>query len=187
MSNRPAIPAGITREILLESGHRCAVCGTPCPLERAHIIPWHKSREHKAEDLICLCANCHERADKEKWGEKTLREYKRRPWVLRQYRTDKSNMDVTGFKDAGEATLESFMEKAQATKLDVLNALYQAYKVEPGEKVNSEQIRKTLGLSREQMNDIILALRERGFIEAEFVDARALLRITADGVAVLKS
>jgi tetratricopeptide (TPR) repeat protein len=85
MSNRPAIPAEIVREILLESGQRCAVCGTPCPLERAHIIPWHKSREHKAEDLICLCANCHERADKENWGEKTLREHKRMPWVLRQY------------------------------------------------------------------------------------------------------
>jgi type I restriction enzyme R subunit len=40
---------------------------------------------HRAEDLICLCANCHERADKEKWGERTLREYKRRPWILRRY------------------------------------------------------------------------------------------------------
>jgi len=86
MSNRPAIPAELAREILLESGHRCAVCGTPCPVERAHVIPWHKSREHKAEDLICLCANCHERADRENWGEKTLREYKRMPWVLRQYK-----------------------------------------------------------------------------------------------------
>jgi hypothetical protein len=84
MSNRPPIPAEISRQVLIESGHRCAVCGAGCPLERAHIIPWHKSREHKAENLICLCANCHERADKEKWGEKTLREYKRRPWVLRR-------------------------------------------------------------------------------------------------------
>jgi len=83
MPDRPSIPAEVAREILLESGHRCAVCGTPCPLEQAHIIPWHKSREHKAEDLICLCANCHERADSEKWGEKMLREYKRMPWVLR--------------------------------------------------------------------------------------------------------
>jgi type I restriction enzyme R subunit len=84
MSNRPAIPAEIEREIFIESGHRCAVCGTPFPLERAHIIPFCRSREHRAEDLICLCANCHERADKEEWGEKTLREYKRRPWVMRQ-------------------------------------------------------------------------------------------------------
>lgn len=84
MAKRPAIPARITRQILIESGHRCAVCGLPCPLERAHIVPWHKSREHRAENLICLCASCHERADLEKWGEKTLREYKKKPWVLRQ-------------------------------------------------------------------------------------------------------
>ena len=84
MPNRPNIPAEIERQILIESGHRCAVCGASCPLERAHIVPWHKSKVHKAEDLICLCANCHERADQEKWGEKTLREYKCRPWVLRQ-------------------------------------------------------------------------------------------------------
>lgn len=88
MPDRPAIPKDITRQILVESGHRCAVCGANCPLERAHIIPWHKSKEHKVEDLICLCASCHERADLENWGEKTLREYKRRPWVLRQGQAD---------------------------------------------------------------------------------------------------
>src|ERR1700730_2195984 len=84
VTSRPAIPADIVRAILFESGHRCAVCGASCPLERAHIIPWHKSKVHKAQDLICLCASCHERADLEKWGEKALREYKKRPWVLRQ-------------------------------------------------------------------------------------------------------
>jgi hypothetical protein len=85
MPERPSIPAEIQRQILVESGHRCAVCGAGCPLERAHIIPWHRSKEHKAEDLICLCASCHERADQEGWGEKTLREYKQRPWVMRNY------------------------------------------------------------------------------------------------------
>jgi hypothetical protein len=83
--DRPAIPSETARKILIESGHRCAVCGAGCPLERAHIIPWHKSNEHRPEDLICLCANCHERADKEKWGERTLREYKNSPWVMRQF------------------------------------------------------------------------------------------------------
>ncbi len=83
MPNRPSIPADIAREILIESGHRCAVCGAGCPLERAHIVPWHKTKEHAAADLICLCASCHERADLENWGEKTLRRYKKRPWVVR--------------------------------------------------------------------------------------------------------
>ena len=83
MPDRPRIPADIERQILVESGHRCAVCGTPIPLERAHIIPWHQTKEHKLDDLVCLCANCHGRADKERWGEKTLRMYKERPWIFR--------------------------------------------------------------------------------------------------------
>ncbi len=81
---RPQIPAEISREVLIESGHRCAVCGVPCPLERAHIVPWRQCKEHTADNLICLCANCHQRADLEKWGVKVLQKYKVRPWVLRQ-------------------------------------------------------------------------------------------------------
>ncbi|MBN1491551.1 MAG: HNH endonuclease, partial [Phycisphaerae bacterium] len=84
MAKRPAIPAEIQRQVLTEAGHRCAVCGESCPLERAHIIPWHKSKQHRAEDLICLCANCHQRADTEGWGEKTLRRWKENPWALRR-------------------------------------------------------------------------------------------------------
>lgn len=89
MSNRPSIPAEVSRQVLIESGHRCAVCGDSCPLERAHIIPFCDSQDHALENLICLCANCHGRADKEHWGERTLREYKRRPWVNRKY-TDRA-------------------------------------------------------------------------------------------------
>jgi tetratricopeptide (TPR) repeat protein len=114
MYNRPAIPAEITREVLIESGHRCAVCGAGCPLERAHIIPWHKSREHKAEDLICLCANCHQRADLEKWGERTLREYKRKPWVQRQYENaDSMPEPTTNVVLTIEMELENFDGKNQ--------------------------------------------------------------------------
>jgi len=83
MVGRTSIPTEIEREILVECGHRCAVCGSPLSLELARIIHWHKSREHKAEDLICLCASCHEQADKENWGERTLKEYKQNPWVIR--------------------------------------------------------------------------------------------------------
>jgi hypothetical protein len=36
------------------------------------------------ENLICLCASCHQRADTEAWGEKALRQYKERPSVLRR-------------------------------------------------------------------------------------------------------
>lgn len=86
---RPAIGNGVARAVLTEAGHRCAVCGESCPIERAHIVPWHRSKRHQVEDLICLCANCHSRADNEKWGEATLRIYKANPWVVRA-RSDKN-------------------------------------------------------------------------------------------------
>jgi type I restriction enzyme R subunit len=82
MSKRPAIPIEIQREILFEARHHCAVCCEPTPLERAHIRPWSKSRDHSAANLIALCANCHTRADKEDWGAEYLKRYKQKPCVL---------------------------------------------------------------------------------------------------------
>ncbi|MBW4559546.1 MAG: HNH endonuclease [Mojavia pulchra JT2-VF2] len=112
--SRPAIPTDIKRKILIESGHRCAVCGEGCPLERAHIIPWHKSREHKAEDLIFLCANCHERADKEEWGEKALREYKQKPWVMRRFDKEQiTSESVTEIELIIKLKLSDFDERLQ--------------------------------------------------------------------------
>ena len=84
MPARPRVPSEVERQILTEAGYRCAVCGAETPLERAHIVPWHRTRGHRAEDMVCLCANCHERADKEKWGEETLRRFKETPWVMRR-------------------------------------------------------------------------------------------------------
>lgn len=82
MTTRPAIPVEVQREILFEARHRCAVCCEPTPLERAHIRPWSKSKDHSAVNLIALCANCHERADNEPWGEDYLRRYKKSPCAL---------------------------------------------------------------------------------------------------------
>ncbi len=114
MSGRPAIPADIKRQVLIESGHRCAVCGRFSPLELAHIIPWHKSKEHKAENLICLCANCHGQSHKGKWDEKTLREYKKRPYVIRQREKEdikpKPRISVTLWIDL---ELEEFNEETE--------------------------------------------------------------------------
>ena len=80
--SRPAIPIEIKREVLFEARHHCAVCCTPLPLEYAHIIPWSKSQDHSLENLIALCANCHERADNEKWGVSYLQRYKEAPCII---------------------------------------------------------------------------------------------------------
>jgi type I restriction enzyme R subunit len=72
----------IQREVLFEARHRCAVCCEPTPLERAHIRSWSKSKDHSAANLIALCANCHTRADHEKWGVEYLLRYKKKPCAL---------------------------------------------------------------------------------------------------------
>src|SRR5689334_16434666 len=80
---RPAIPVEVARRLLVECGHRCAVCGEAVALEKAHIEPWSESHDHSFENLIVLCATCHTRSHAEAWDANTLREYKRAPWVTR--------------------------------------------------------------------------------------------------------
>jgi type I restriction enzyme, R subunit len=80
---RPQVPADIQRRLMVECGHRCACCGEATSLEKAHIIPWSAKQDHKAENLVVLCAVCHQRSHDEKWDRKTLHEYKKRPWVAR--------------------------------------------------------------------------------------------------------
>lgn len=110
-ANRPSIPADIEREIFIEAGHRCAICGTSFPLERAHIVAWNKSKTHRKEDLICLCANCHEMADLGKWPEATLREYKKRPWVARYNKAEASPSPKTKITVSIDMEIENFDEK----------------------------------------------------------------------------
>ena len=78
MVNRPSIPAELKRQILVEAGHRCAIptCREPT-IEIAHIKPWTESKEHKYEELIALCPNCHTRADRGDIDRKALKIYKR--------------------------------------------------------------------------------------------------------------
>ncbi|HWA52194.1 MAG TPA: HNH endonuclease signature motif containing protein [Patescibacteria group bacterium] len=62
---RSSIPKELEREVLVEAGHRCAIptCQRT-PVEIAHIDPWFKVKEHRFENLIALCPNCHDRYDK---------------------------------------------------------------------------------------------------------------------------
>lgn len=75
------------------------------------------------------------------------------------------------------------MEK---TKTDVLNILYQTHRKTPGEWVNAEHIRKALDIKQEDLHDFIIVLNEKSFIETNFLDNNALLKITAKGIAILK-
>jgi hypothetical protein len=74
---RPDIPAGIKRKVLVEAGHRCAI--PTCryiEVEIHHIVPWNQVQRHEYENLIALCANCHNRADRGEIDRRSLYIYK---------------------------------------------------------------------------------------------------------------
>lgn len=76
-AERPKVPADIKRRVLVEAGHRCAI--PTCryiEVEIHHIVPWAKCQAHEYENLIALCPNCHNRADRNEIDRKALRLYK---------------------------------------------------------------------------------------------------------------
>lgn len=75
--SRPAIPRPLVRQVKLEAGHRCAIptCRM-ATIEIAHIEPWSKVQEHKFENLIALCPNCHTRFDNGEIDRKSMLQYK---------------------------------------------------------------------------------------------------------------
>lgn len=101
----------------MESRHRCAVCGAESSLEIAHIIPWSKVKEHKAENLICVCANCHTRYDKGEWDRKTMFAYKANPWAYKQRNSSSSvselhltlNIDLKTFDQSQRENLRDIL------------------------------------------------------------------------------
>jgi hypothetical protein len=67
MTNRPSIPTGLERDVKIEAGHRCAIPTCRCTtVEIAHIVPWNEIKEHKFDNLIALCPNCHALYDRDK-------------------------------------------------------------------------------------------------------------------------
>ena len=81
--SRPAIPAELKRKVLVEAGHRCAIPACRhIKTEIHHIIPWKTCKEHKYANLIALCPNCHDRADKGEIDRKSLRSYKAKLRVI---------------------------------------------------------------------------------------------------------
>lgn len=105
-NSRPRIPADLKRTILVESGHRCAIATCRYPTtEIAHIEPWSKVREHKYENLIALCPNCHTRADqKNEIDKKSLRIYKEKIRFLSDKFT-KHEMNVLSYLSRKEKVI----------------------------------------------------------------------------------
>ncbi|MFF5109631.1 HNH endonuclease [Streptosporangium sp. NPDC000509] len=79
-NGRPAIPAQLKNDLLIEAGHRCAIpaCRAAEPLEFEHINDWAKVGRHEFHNMIVLCRNCHGRkgSGPGKIDRKALRQYK---------------------------------------------------------------------------------------------------------------
>ena len=106
----------------------------------------------------------------------------------RQAECDRLIGALGGASSPAASTATSLSQSSSpVTKTDVLNRLYQTFRQEGmDEWTSSAQICEELGISQDQLSDFILDLKIKGFLEAKFLGQRALLKITPDGVAILK-
>ncbi|MFH1028182.1 MAG: type I restriction endonuclease, partial [Pseudomonadota bacterium] len=146
MANRPSIPIEIRREVLYQARHCCAVCCEATPLERAHIIPWREGHDHSEANLIALCANCHERADNEKWGEAYLRRYKQNPCALAAHAMPPMSAEQKAMVDLIAAVEPDRMTESSRLRLVSMVAAYAGVafsdlKIVAVEQVGSSRIR----------------------------------------------
>jgi len=78
--SREAIPRELERALLMEAGYRCAIptCRVTGPLEIDHIDDYARVQEHRFENMIVLCRNCHGlKGDRRRQlDRKALRQYK---------------------------------------------------------------------------------------------------------------
>jgi HNH endonuclease len=83
-ASRPSVPAAIERALLEEAGYRCAVptCRATGPFDMEHIEDWAKVKEHKFENMILLCKNCHGRVTAREITKASVRAYKRNLAIL---------------------------------------------------------------------------------------------------------
>lgn len=77
---RRAILPSLKKQVLEESRHQCAICGSGAFLELAHIVPYAQGGGHTRENLMVLCPTCHMAVDSSRTPVEVLREI-RRDWV----------------------------------------------------------------------------------------------------------
>ncbi len=69
-------PAGVRRALLVEAGHRCAICQSHGPLEYHHILEWARVRHHDASHMLAACPTCHAKCGNGTIDPKSQRMYK---------------------------------------------------------------------------------------------------------------
>jgi type I restriction enzyme R subunit len=173
--------------LLLEVRHRCAADCEPVSLEKAHIIPWSKSKDHSPENLVVLCANCHTRSHAEKWTVAMLQHYKQQPCALQGNRMPPMSPEQKVLVDLIVAVPPDNMTETERLRLASIAAAYAgvqftALRVLSVTSANSSRVRLELPAS---VKDRLLAgFRERDPRLFEFfseLGPGALLRIEDAG------
>ena len=122
---RPRVPAATQRAVRVEAGHRCAIptCRQTSGLQIHHIRDWAKTADHSFENLILLCAVCHDRATRGEIDRKAMLAYK-------------SNLGLINgrYGDLERRVLERFVKDPELTEVivDRANELSLQYLVEDG-------------------------------------------------------
>jgi type I restriction enzyme R subunit len=179
-TNRPAIPIEIKRDVLFEARHHCAVCCTALPLEYAHVIPWSKSQNHSLENLIALCANCHERADNEKWGVSYLQRYKKSPCIIARGAPPPMTAEQKALVDLIVARDPDSMNDKERQRLVSMVAAYVGVPfgqvaVVSVTQANSSRVR--LEMPREAARRLIEGFEKHAPMLQAFLDDAGLIRV----------
>lgn len=69
----------------------------------------------------------------------------------------------------------------------VLKHIHQSYRDNGHEWQNADDIRQSMNLTPPQMQDVVVVLEQRGFIEVRGLGQSALVRITEIGIAISKT
>ena len=102
------IAAPIRRALRQEVNFCCPLCGCPV-LEYHHIIPWCESNNHKINDMIALCPNCHAKADNGAYDRKYLCKLK------------SAGFDTPGWKDTIRFDSDIFTVRVGSVNLTNMN------------------------------------------------------------------
>ncbi|HUP65807.1 MAG TPA: ABC-three component system protein [Thermoanaerobaculia bacterium] len=133
-------PVQVRRELLVESGHLCAICRSSGPLEFHHIIEFAELRHHDPVHMLAVCPNCHAKATVGQIDVLSQRMYKTRlqsQALVRQFTSDALRPDsairfswddlktvITGMRTLiSAATPQSSAEDFTIVDLDKKNRL----------------------------------------------------------------
>ena len=54
-------PVTVRRDLLIETGYKCAICRSDAPLQFQHIIEWAEIRHHDTRHMMAICGVCHDK------------------------------------------------------------------------------------------------------------------------------